>query len=82
MTEVDVEIAELNRHMIEQSAETWVLADLSKAGVKSPFQAAALADVDSIVTTQDGLDLFEHEVDGVCTVISTPLSTFTFAPDA
>ena len=82
VTEVDVELAELNRHMIEQSAETWVLADVSKAGVKSPFQAAALADVDSIVTTQDGLDLFEHEVDGACTVISTPLSTFTFAPDA
>jgi DeoR/GlpR family transcriptional regulator of sugar metabolism len=78
LTEVDIEIAELNRHMIEQASETWVLADLSKAGVKSPFQAAPLMDIDSIITTHDGHDLYEHEVEGACVVVSTPLSSFSF----
>jgi hypothetical protein len=33
------------------------------------------------VTTHDGVDLFEFEVEGACEVLSAPLSSFTFAND-
>jgi DeoR/GlpR family transcriptional regulator of sugar metabolism len=77
-SEVNVEIAELNRLMAEHADKTWVLADLSKAGVKSPYHALDLVEVDTIVTTHDGVDLFEFEVDGACDIISAPLSPFSF----
>lgn len=80
LSEVNFEIAELNRLMVEHSEKAWVLADLSKAGAKSPFHAVDLDAIDTIVTTHDGVDLFEYEVEGACSVISAPLSTFTFPP--
>jgi DeoR/GlpR family transcriptional regulator of sugar metabolism len=78
LSEVNPEIAELNRLLSEHSEKTWVLADLSKAGVKSPFHTLDLDQVDTIVTTHDGVDLFEFEVAGACHVISAPLSPFSF----
>jgi DeoR/GlpR family transcriptional regulator of sugar metabolism len=79
LSEADVEIAELNRLMAENADKTWVLADLSKAGAKSPFHAISLEEVDTIVTTHDGVDLFEFEVAGLCRVMSAPLSPFSFS---
>lgn len=78
LSEVNFEIAELNRLMVEHSEKTWVLADLSKAGSKSPFHAVDLEEIDTIVTTHDGVDLFEHEVEGACEIQSAPLSSFVF----
>ena len=72
------EIAELNRLLTEHSDKTWILADLSKAGETSPFHALDLEEIHTIVTTHDGVDLFEFEVAGMCEVASAPLSTFTF----
>jgi len=79
LSEVNFEIAELNRLMAEHADKTWVLADLSKAGARSPYHALDLSDVHTIVTTHDGVDLFEFEVAGICTVISAPLSPFSFS---
>lgn len=78
LSEINFEIAELNRLMVEHSEKVWVLADLSKAGEKSPYHAVNLDEVTSIVTTHDGVDLFEHEVGKACAVTSAPLSTFAF----
>jgi DeoR/GlpR family transcriptional regulator of sugar metabolism len=78
LSEVDPEIAELNRLLAENADKTWVLADLSKAGVKSPFHTLELEGVHTIVTTHDGVDLFEFEVAGMCQVMSAPLSPFSF----
>jgi DeoR/GlpR family transcriptional regulator of sugar metabolism len=79
LSEVDPEIAELNRLLAENADKTWVLADLSKAGVKSPFHTLELEGVHTIVTTHDGVDLFEFEVAGLCRVMSAPLSPFSFS---
>jgi len=78
LSEANPEIAELNRLLTEHSDKTWVLADLSKAGVTSPFHALDLEEVHTIVTTHDGVDLFEFEAAGMCEVISSPLSPFSF----
>jgi DeoR family transcriptional regulator, fructose operon transcriptional repressor len=78
LSEVNPEIAELNRLLSEHAEKTWVLADLSKAGAKSAFHTLDLDQVDTIVTTHDGVDLFEFEVAGACHVISAPLSPFSF----
>jgi len=80
LSEINPEIAELNRQIVEHSEKTWVLADLSKAGAKSPFHAVDLEAIDTIVTTHDGVDLFEAEVEGLCSVVNAPLSSFTFPP--
>ena len=82
LSEVNSEIAELNRLMVEHSDKTWVLADLSKAGTQSPYHAVDLEEVNTIVTTHDGVDLFEFEVEGSCEVLSAPLSSFTFQNDS
>jgi DeoR/GlpR family transcriptional regulator of sugar metabolism len=82
LSEINFEIAELNRLMVNHATKTWVLADLSKAGEKSPYHAIDLDEIDSIVTTHDGVDLFEHEVASACTVLSAPLSTFSFPPES
>jgi DeoR family fructose operon transcriptional repressor len=79
LSEINSQIAELNRHIAEHSETTWVLADVSKVGLTSPYHALNLDEVHTIVTTHDGADLFEAEVGGVCEVISAPLSPFTFA---
>lgn len=79
LSEINFEVAELNRLMSENSDKTWVLADLSKVGAKSPYHVMNLDEVHTIVTTHDGADLFEHEAAGVCEVISAPLSPFTYA---
>jgi len=78
VSEVNGEIAELNRLMVEHSAKVWLLGDLSKAGGTSPFHVAGLDAIDTIVTTHDGVDRFEAEVGGHAQVIGAPLSTFMF----
>ena len=76
------EISDLNRLMVEHSDKTWVLADLSKSGAQRPYHAVDLEEVNTIVTTHDGVDLFEFEVEGACEILSAPLSSFTFPQSA
>jgi DeoR/GlpR family transcriptional regulator of sugar metabolism len=76
LSEADHEIAELNRIMREHAEKTWILADSSKAGQKYPFHASDIEEVDAIVTTQDGVEVFAQEVRGGCEIVSSPAPAF------
>lgn len=76
MSEADHEIAELNRIMREQAEQTWILADVSKAGQKYPFHASDVEDVTAIVTTHDAVEAFAKEVRGGCEIVSPPPPAF------
>jgi DeoR family fructose operon transcriptional repressor len=82
VSEVNQEIAELNRLLVGNSDSTWVLADRSKAGAKSPYHATDLADVEVIITTEDGVDDFRQEIRDTCEVWGAPASTFDYSVDA
>jgi DeoR/GlpR family transcriptional regulator of sugar metabolism len=79
LSEVNHEIAELNRLIVDNSMATWVLADPSKAGATSPYHAVDIDRVSRVVTTPDGLEAFSREVAGVCEVVA-PSPSFSF-PD-
>lgn len=80
LSEVNHEIAELNRLIVENSMSTWVLADPSKAGQTSPYHVVDVDHVSRIVTTPDGVDAFSREVDGGCEVLApSPASLFPHA---
>ena len=77
LSEVNHEIAELNRLIVENSMETWVLADSSKASQTSPYHVVDIEQVARIVTTPDGVEAFSREVAGVCEVLApSPASQF------
>ncbi len=73
LTEFDLEIAVLNRVMIEHAEEVICLVDSSKAGVAGNYRTAKATEIDEFVTSVEGASLLSKEL-GAGAQILTPNS--------
>jgi DeoR family transcriptional regulator, fructose operon transcriptional repressor len=71
ITDINSEIAQLSNLMVAQAEQVFVLADISKVGVKANFAVCSLYEVDEIITTQDAEAAFKSECGDQCEVLAS-----------
>ncbi len=71
ITDINSEIAQLSNLMVAQAEQVFVLADISKVGVKANFAVCSLHEVDEIITTKDAEAAFKSECGDQCEVLAS-----------
>jgi DeoR/GlpR family transcriptional regulator of sugar metabolism len=70
ISDINIDISELNRLMVVQAEVVLVLADISKVGVKASYAICQLGDIGQIITTQDAVATFAAECEGACEIVA------------
>ncbi|MDA3026598.1 MAG: DeoR/GlpR family DNA-binding transcription regulator [Actinomycetota bacterium] len=71
LTDINSEIAQLSNLMVAQAEQVFVLADISKVGIKANYAICPLSEVDEIITTEDAHAAFMTECGDLCEILAS-----------